>query len=87
MNVHLLIISVLACLLNVSIGLADTLVLQNDGTESGTVLQTNGDTVLLLTDDGAFNYLRTNLKEIRTEQRPTFRVSRGTGFPIFTNPS
>ncbi len=46
---------------------ADTLIFVNDTTISGTVLQTNDDEILLLSDDAAFNYKKSNLKEIKIE--------------------
>ncbi len=55
------------CLFIAPLVFADTLILVNDSTISGTVLQTNGDEILLLSDNAAFNYKKSNLKEIKVE--------------------
>ena len=47
--------------------LADTLVLQNGNRVSGTILQTNQEKILLLTEDAAFCFQRQDLKEIKVE--------------------
>lgn len=47
--------------------LADTVVFSNNNSLSGTIIQTNGDVVLLLTENVAFNYSKSDLKEIKTE--------------------
>lgn len=72
-----------ALLLTVSTAFADTLVLPSGGTVSGTVLQTNGDSILLLADDGAFVYSRASLKEIQCEPRPEPATHRTTRLPDF----
>jgi len=56
-----------ACFLCGPVALADKLVFSNGPTISGTVLQTNGDEILLLTQYAAYNYSRSHLKEIEIE--------------------
>jgi hypothetical protein len=51
---------------NVSL-VADTLVLLNNSTVSGTIIQTNGDDILLLTDFAAYDFSKANTKEIKIE--------------------
>ncbi len=62
----LLFVCLLACPLGVPVTFADTLVLSNDSTVSGTVIQTNGDDVLLLTGYAAYNFSKANIKAIKT---------------------
>jgi len=54
---------------------ADTLLFLNGRTVSGTVLQTNGDEILLLTPYAAYNYSRAHLKEITIEPEEAPRSS------------
>ena len=53
------------CSIGVSPVFADTLILNSGATISGTVIQTNGDDLLLLMNYAAFNFSRANIKEIR----------------------
>ena len=61
----LLFVCLSACPLGVPLTFADTLVLSNNRTVSGTVIQTNGDDVLLLTAYATYNFSRANIKEIK----------------------
>jgi hypothetical protein len=47
---------------------ADTLTLASGRTISGTILQTNGDNLLLLSDYATFRFSRSNLKDIKLSQ-------------------
>jgi hypothetical protein len=57
---------VITCFLSASVGVADTLFFSNGRVVSGTVLQTNGDEILLLTPHAAYNFSRSHVKEIKT---------------------
>jgi len=50
--------------------LADTLTFSSGRSISGTVLQTNGDNLLLLTDYATFRFSRSGLKAIEIAQTP-----------------
>ncbi|HEX5400548.1 MAG TPA: hypothetical protein VFY06_15990 [Verrucomicrobiae bacterium] len=60
---------------------ADTLVLSNGSTVSGTVLQTNGDDILLLTGYAAFNFSRSNTKDIEIGPVETAQPSNSGRIP------
>ena len=49
---------------------ADTLTFSNGRAISGTILQTNGDNLLLLADYAAFRFSRSNLKDIKLDHAP-----------------
>jgi hypothetical protein len=55
-------------LLSASAAMADTLTLSGGRTITGTVLQTNGINVLVLTEFGALNYAKYLIEEIRTDE-------------------
>jgi hypothetical protein len=57
------------------VAVADTVLFSNGRTVSGTVLQTNGDEILLLTPYAAYNYSRAHLKEIKPEPEEVTRSS------------
>ncbi len=79
----LLFACLLACPLGVPVTFADTLVLSNDSTVSGTVIQTNGDDVLLLTGYAAYNFSRTNIKAIKTGPVEAAEFSNTNRLPDF----
>jgi hypothetical protein len=54
---------------------ADTVVFSNGRTLSGTVVRTNGDDVLIVTDFAAFNFSRGSIKEINVEQAESVEPS------------
>ena len=54
---------------------ADTLVMFDDATISGTVLQTNGGQILLLTDYAAYNFSKASIKEIQKGPVPNFSAT------------
>jgi hypothetical protein len=56
-----------ACIFCASTAVADTLLFLNGRTVSGTVLQTNGAELLLLTPHAVFSFSRSNIKEIKAE--------------------
>jgi hypothetical protein len=62
---------------------ADTLVFSTGHTVSGTVIQTNGDDLLVLTPYAAYNFSRSNIKEIKTEPAGAARSAVGNAFPDF----
>jgi hypothetical protein len=59
------------------------LVFSNNRTISGTVLQTNDDEVLLLTGYAAFNFSKSNIKEIKTERGEVVQPLKADRFPDF----
>ena len=60
-----LLVCLSTCLFGAPQVFGDTLVMLNNSTISGTVIQTNGDEVLLLMDYAAFNFSTANIKEIK----------------------
>jgi hypothetical protein len=71
--------------------LADTLTFSSGRSISGTVLQTNGDNLLLLTDYATFRFSRSGLKAIEIAQTPSFkrrarRRTRSAAPRIVNNP-
>jgi hypothetical protein len=66
-----------------SLAFADTLVLSTGPTISGTVLQTNNDDILLLTDYAAFNFSKSNTKEIKIERAETAQSLNADRIPDF----
>ncbi len=50
----------------------DTVILFNNSTISGTVVQTNGDSILVLADYAAFNFSLASIKAIKTDPPPEF---------------
>ncbi|HEX9046546.1 MAG TPA: hypothetical protein VF988_05920, partial [Verrucomicrobiae bacterium] len=66
-------------------GFADTVLLSNGNSVSGTVVQTNGDVILLLTDDAAFNYAKSDVKEIKSSPPPTTLLATEERLPNFRN--
>jgi hypothetical protein len=77
----------LVCLLGFLFGPAhangDTLVTFNGRTISGTIIQTNEDEVLLLTDYAAYNFSRANIKQVKTEPTRADEFNNTNRFPDF----
>ena len=72
---HLFSIGLLSGLFIQTKSFADTVVFLNNRIQSGTVLQTNDDNVLFLTDNAAFNFSKTNIKEIKVEPLPASQLT------------
>jgi hypothetical protein len=68
---------------NASWAFADTLVFSNGRIISGTVLQTNDDDILLLTGYAAFNFSKSNIKEIKIEPAETAQSLNTDRIPDF----
>jgi len=62
---------------------ADTLVIFNGSTISGTIIQTNDDTLLLLTDYAAYNFSKANIKEVKAEPTKTVELNSTNRLPDF----
>jgi hypothetical protein len=62
---------------------ADTLFFSNGSTVSGTVLQTNDDQIVLLTDNAAFNFKKSNLEEIKVEPTQASQTAKTERLPDF----
>lgn len=73
------------CALACSQGFADTMIFSNGNSVSGIVAQTNSDVVLLLTENAAFNYSKSDLKEIKTEPARATAAVAGERLPNFQN--
>ncbi len=58
--------------------LADTLVFSKGDPITGTVIQTNGEDLLFLTDHGTFNFGRSNIKEIKFDRNADASQTRST---------
>jgi hypothetical protein len=76
---------IIALLSNPTAALPDTLVFPNDSTVSGIVVQTNSETILLLTEDAAYNYSKSGLKEIKIESLPSSKSGDDNKLPSFQN--
>lgn len=63
----------------------DTLVLLGDRPVGGTVLRTNGDDLLFLTDYGTQNYLRSIVTKIKLEQAEVADIASTTRLPTAKN--
>jgi len=57
---------------------SETLVLSSGRTISGSVIRTNGNDLMLLTDYGTFNFGRDNIKEINGAQPETTAILLAT---------
>jgi hypothetical protein len=64
--------------------LADTLSFQGGDQISGTIIQTNGDDVLLLVPNAAFNFSKSKLREIKVEPDQTLEVSQDNNIRLPT---
>jgi hypothetical protein len=73
------------CLAIAPAAFADRLLLLGDRTVEGTVLQTNGDNIVLLTDYGTLTYSRGLVKEIIVEQTKKAKQSASGRFPDSRN--
>jgi len=62
---------------------ADTLVLFNDHSVNGTVIQTNADELVLLTDFGTFNFPTGGVKQIKFDQPEVPATTGRNRFPDF----
>lgn len=62
---------------------ADTLVMFNNTTVSGTIIQTNGDNILVLANYAAFNFSKANIKDIKAGTVEGF--SNASRIPNFKN--
>lgn len=74
-HLSILLVCLSTCLFSASQVFGDTLVMLNNSTVSGTVIQTNGDDMLLLMDYAAFNFSRANIKKIKTEPTKAVELS------------
>lgn len=79
----LLFVCLLAFFFGIPMVFGDTLVKLNNGSVSGTAIQTNGDDVLVLMDYAAFNFSKANLTEIKTELTEAVEFSSTNRFPDF----
>lgn len=70
-------------LLGFSAAFADTIVMANNQTMTGTAIQTNGDDVLVLTKYAAFDFSKNSIKEIRTEPADILESSAPSRLPDF----
>jgi hypothetical protein len=77
-----LVFSVLS-LLGFSTAFADTIVTASNRIMTGTVIQTNGEDVLILTRFAAFNFSAANIKEIKTEPVDAIESSSTNKLPDF----
>lgn len=73
------------CLIIAPLVFADTLIFVNGSIISGTVLQTNDGEILLLSDNAAFNYKQSNLKEIKVEPLQASQSIKAERLPDFKN--
>lgn len=64
---HIFCLCLPALLFVAPLAFADTIIFSNNRTVSGTILQTNDDEVLLLAGTAAFNFSKSNIKEIKLE--------------------
>src|SRR4051794_40779118 len=62
---------------------SETLVLSSGRTIVGTVIRTNGNDLMLLTDYGTFNFGRDNIKEIKGVQAETTAIQATGRLPDF----
>jgi len=67
----------------ISLAFGDTLIFSNGRALSGTVIQTNGDDLLVLTSHASFNFSKTSIKEIKTEPTEAVESSNASRLPDF----
>jgi hypothetical protein len=70
-----------SCLLALPVAFADTLVFPTGPSISGTILQTNGEDVLLWTGYSAYSFSRANIKAIKFERAETAEVNSTNRLP------
>jgi hypothetical protein len=82
-NLSVILICVLAWFFGASVLFGDTLVFSTGRTLSGIILQTNGDDLLVLTKYAAFNFSKTNIKEIKADTMEASESSSPGRLPNF----
>jgi hypothetical protein len=82
-HLSILIVCLSTCLFSAPQAFGDTLVISDGSTISGTIIQTNDDSVLLLTDYAAYNFSRAIFKKVKTEPTKAVEFNSTNRLPDF----